>query len=315
MEKLNKDVLNYIVSVGELKGRDLVSFSSLNTYTKRIINFVPALRKEFEIYKLNRWNPRKLYIRMYLIKRNYMSLLDRMELLGGVDKNIHGEYGRIYTPTYLYDVLYAKYTYDKRSFLSSIFEETDEMILFYDHLNVLEHNRIRRLTEEEYMIEHGSEYDYNIYYNKKRMQYDNIDLKNIWFEYVRGEDRPLWEKGTRFQSAHINKDYIDSLWDDSVEIMSRNLMTTHKKEKTSHYSFLESHIQNNYAKFMNQLLLSNDFSNRLINNCKRFYFRHDIYKLSRREINMIISLHDLVMEGIISITMPISFLLEVDTKV
>ena len=315
MEKLNKDVLNYIVSVGELKGRDLVSFSSLNTYTKRIINFVPALRKEFEIYKLNRWNPRKLYIRMYLIKRNYMSLLDRMELLGGVDKNIHGEYGRIYTPTYLYDVLYAKYTYDKRSFLSSIFEETDEMILFYDHLNVLEHNRIRRLTEEEYMIEHGSEYDYNIYYNKKRMQYDNIDLKNIWFEYVRGEDRPLWEKETRFQSAHINKDYIDSLWDDSVEIMSRNLMTTHKKEKTSHYSFLESHIQNNYAKFMNQLLLSNDFSNRLINNCKRFYFRHDIYKLSRREINMIISLHDLVMEGIISITMPISFLLEVDTKV
>lgn len=338
MEKLNRDVLNYIVNVGELKGKDLVSFSLLNTFTNRSINFIPVLKEEFEIYNF-RVNPKKyareLYIKMYKIKRNYKILRERMEILNLTEVNIHDD-RPVYNPTYLYELLYAKYTYDACPFLSSIFEETDEMRFFYDHVNILISNTIQRLTKEECMIKYGSERAYHKVFNEKRKKYKKMDLENIWFNYMRVEDYPLkfelsspygaWENAERREGTHINKDYIDSLWDDSINILSRNLMATHKKrafvnsdldqnlqkynnKETISRSFLEYHIQNNYKKCLNKLTTSDYFSRDLIDNCKKYFFQHDIYRLTHQEINLIISLHDLVVEGIISITMPIAFLL------
>jgi hypothetical protein len=338
MEKLSRDVLGHLVQVGYLTGKDLVSFSLVNSYINRsfLTNkyFTNQLKKEFEIYRLNKWNDRKLYVKMYIIRENYKTLNSRMEILNVTEEGIHDN-RPVYIPTYLYELLYAKHTYDAYPFLSSIMKENVQMDIFYDNINIVMQNKLQYLTKEEYLEKYGSEKAYFSSLNERRKRHKTMDLENIWFDEIKPVSKNfslafqpespyggMWEHWDRYQGSNIDVHYIDSLWDNAANILRQEIIKVDRNlyphfleqncKMNEHHSFynsiLAAHICTNYEKRIKSFSSIDYFHKKLLTKSKEARFRHDIYKLSQKEIGMIIFLHNLFMEGILSITMPLAFL-------
>ena len=102
---MNKDIIQYMIEKEKITGQNLINLSQVNKYFEKSCekSIIEALKNEFHITKINKWKPRKLYIRMYYIKKNYSLLVNRFNILSEAEESIHDD-RPIYKPEYLYNI-------------------------------------------------------------------------------------------------------------------------------------------------------------------------------------------------------------------
>ncbi len=101
-----------------------------------------------------------------------------------------------------------------------------------------------------------------------------------------------------YRRTNRSVEYIDDLWYNSISILTSG---KYSREALTH------HILTSYKNCMNKL---RDYpgTTHVIEICKNEKFKNDIYKLSRQEVSLLLQLHYLFSEGVLSITFPLALL-------
>ena len=307
---MNRDIITYMIEKQKISGKNLIHLSQVNKYFEKSCcnSILKALKEEFHIVRINKWQARKLYSRMYQIKKDYDILLKRFDILNQVEQGVHDDRPK-YDPEYLYNLLYSKYNWDAFSFLSSTIPTSVETDTFYDNINVLIENKLPCLSSDEANLIYGSQIKY-----KLQKKYETANLKDAWFYelknnmsldfsmhdsymyrkfmFMRDDDQEYYRKTNR------SVEYIDDLWYNSI-----NILTVEKYTRED----LVHHIHTSYKSCIIKL---RDYpgTTHIIEICKKEKFKNDIYKLSRKELSLLLQLHYLFSEGVLSITFPLALL-------
>ncbi len=183
---MNKDVITYMIEKQKISGKNLIYLSQVNKYFEKTCrdSILKALKEEFHISDINKWKPRKLYSRMYQVKKDYSTFLKRIDILNQVEQGIHNDRPK-YDPEYLYNLLYSKYNWDAFSFLSSTVPKDRETDTFYDNINVLIENKLPCLDYNEANRIYGSQIKYMKELYKLQKKYETANLKDVWFYDLR----------------------------------------------------------------------------------------------------------------------------------
>lgn len=269
--KMPKDVFRNIILTGGLKGKDLVGLCVTNPLISNKCNadnyFIFRFLLEKDFgLKKYKRNPRELYLLMYKIGEFLRRF--RREYIVVTDK-ITGK-----------EKIWHNYT-DLHLFV----QDTPWRLLYslagYGNLGIdgLLAPKLRNkdgignlqiiFNELLFRI---IEYNYDSY----------TDIEDIWFEKIRPE------KESEISEKELNE--IDDFWDSAPAILKENLRGVN----------IRTTIKKSYEEVINRVLVH------YLNEREYTLNEPEQYKLSEEDLDCLVAIHELVIDGTISVTYPLS---------
>lgn len=289
--KMPNDVFRLLVLNGDLKGPELIALCSTNQNLRNKCNhnnyfiFRELLKTEFQLTDLHNENPREIYIRMHQVRRTFSLFQTRLQILEK-SKNVLRDYT---TP---YDILYG---------------EKNGLLFICLEANIMKNEK---KTYAGYMVfmrklkEHQN----------KRNEFEKIIKDNIFTRKLPSSNPVEIQKlMKKFLNEKINIDRDDlknCMQDGYVQLW---LLSNVKYDlRIPGYSSRGNPVP--YEDF------KNDVATYVIDKVGKKYFENaikdaeligiDLFHLTPEELDMLVTIHEFVMKGILSITYPLEFLVE-----
>lgn len=268
--KMPKDVFRNIILAGGLKGKDLVGLCVTNPVISEKCDadnyFIFRTLLEKDFgLKKYKRNPRELYLLMYKI--------------GEFLTRFHREY---------IEVIYKES--GKKDFLDNyddwhfFLEDTPWQLLYsltgYGDLHI-EGFLASKLRNKFQMHNLDMIFDKLLFHVTKNNDDSRIDMEDVWFEKIRPE------KESKISEKELNE--IDDFWDRASAILKQNLKGVN----------IRTTIKKSYEEAIDGVLV--DYLN------YRGYTLYEPkqFKLSEDDLDCLVAMHELVMDGTISVTYPL----------
>jgi len=281
--KMPKDVFHHLVLTGNLAGKDLIAVCGVNRDISRKCDaddqliFRRLLLKEFGLKKYDR-SPRELYRKMYELKEGWKILKRRLDDFEELQerKLIYAYFG-----FFQFDIpadLYSSALFFANAKYWNSYDSPTSYQIHAERVNLM-----IKLTER----------GWNGYWTK--------DPEDIWFDEVRPEIEENFQPvESHFEgTSAITFEDIDNIWDDAPKVLGETIKLDNRRLR----ELVRKNYRETVQKFEKQTQMSDEWRKKQADQ-QKFISDFGLSEISERELNFLLDIHELVMDGTISITFP-----------